>query len=116
VSIAHVDSNFVYRGGGEYRGLLKSVDVTEDVASLRGEVPRLLLRCQQVVAGPMPDIAVGKQCDSPYACAFHPWCDRDRPAYPLDILGTHWRLRDRLAEQGYARAGPATSWSSQRMV
>lgn len=73
VSISHVDGSFVYLGGGDYRGLLKSVDVTEDVATLRGEVPRLLLQCQQVVAGPMPDIAVGKHCGSPYACQFHAW-------------------------------------------
>jgi hypothetical protein len=101
VSIAHVVGSFVYPGGGDYRGLLKSVDVTEDVATLRGDVPRLLLRCQQIVAGPMPDIPVGKHCDSPYACQFHAWCDRDRPEHPVDILGCDWRLRDRLVEQGY---------------
>jgi hypothetical protein len=81
--------------------LLKSVDVTEDVVTLRGDLPRLLLRCQQVVAGAMPDIAVGKHCGSPYACQFHAWCDGDRSEHPVDILGCDWRLRDRLIEQGY---------------
>jgi hypothetical protein len=101
VSIAHVDRCFVYRGDGDYRGLLKSVDVTDDVAALRGEVPRLRLRCEQVAAGPMPDIAVGKHCGAPHPCQFHAWCDRDRPEHPVDILGCDWRLRDRLVEQGY---------------
>src|SRR5690348_9981091 len=50
VWIAHIDGSFICPGGGDYRGLLKSVDVTEDVATLRAEVPDLLLQCQQVVA------------------------------------------------------------------
>ena len=101
VSIAHVDNSFVYPGGGDYRGLLKSVDVTEDVDRVRDDVPALVLRCQRIVAVGMPDVSVGKHCQSPYACPFLAWCDRDRPAHPLSILGHQWRLRDQLAELGY---------------
>jgi hypothetical protein len=59
-AIAHVDNSFVYSGGGRYDGLLKSVDVTEDTVRLRAEVPQLALQCQQVLHGPLPDVAVGR--------------------------------------------------------
>jgi hypothetical protein len=101
VSIAHIDNAFVYPGGGDYRGLFKSVDVTEQVAELRAQAPGLALRCQQVLAGPLPEIAVGKQCNVPYACPFLTYCDRDAPEYPLSILGRDWRLKQRLMIQGY---------------
>ena len=101
VSIAHVDNSFVYEGNGDYRGLLNFIDVTQDLEPLLPKVPELLLRCQQILSGSLPDIPVGKQCSVPYDCPFLGWCDRDAPEYPLSILGHHWRLRDRLAAQGY---------------
>jgi hypothetical protein len=101
VSIAHIDNTFIYPGGQDYRGLFKSVDVTEQVAELRAQAPGLALRCQQVLAGPLPEISVGKQCNDPYACPFLAYCDRDAPEYPLSILGRHWRLKERLMIEGY---------------
>jgi hypothetical protein len=102
VSIAHIDNTFVYPGGEDYRGLYKSVDVTEQVAELRTQAPGLALRCQQILAGPVPEIAVGKQCHDPYDCPFLAYCDRNAPEYPLSILGPNWRLKKRLILQGYS--------------
>lgn len=101
VSIAHLDGAFVYPGGDNYRGLFSYVDVTQDIASLRAQVPALALRCQQILVGPAPSIAVGRQCREPYSCPFLSRCDRDAPTYPLSMLGQHWRLRERLAALGY---------------
>ena len=101
VSIAHIDRSFVYLGGGDYRGLLKQVDVTQDIAPLLGRVPAMTLECQRVLAGPLPDIAVGKQCGEPYACPFLRHCDRDAPEFPLSMLGRSRTLKMRLASQGY---------------
>ena len=101
MSIAHIDNTFVYPGGEDYRGLFKSVDVTEQVTELRTQAPNLALRCQQILAGNVPEIPVGKQCNVPYACPFLTYCDRDAPEYPLSILGRDWQLRERLMVQGY---------------
>jgi hypothetical protein len=101
VSIAHIDNTFIYPGGGDYRGLFTSADVTEQVAELRAQAPSLALRCQHVLAGPVPEIAVGKQCHDPYACPFLAYCDREAPEYPLSILGRSWRLKEYLMLQGY---------------
>ncbi|MHB8493734.1 MAG: DUF2779 domain-containing protein [Casimicrobiaceae bacterium] len=101
VSIAHVDNSFIYPGHGDYRGLLKFVDVTQDIEPLRPTVPELMLRCQQILSGLLPEIPVGRQCGEPYECPFLGWCDRDAPEYPLSILGRHWRFRDELAARGY---------------
>ncbi|MGL5019086.1 MAG: DUF2779 domain-containing protein, partial [Luteolibacter sp.] len=38
VSLAHIDSSFVYAGDGNYRGLLKENDLTEDAFSRSAEV------------------------------------------------------------------------------
>ena len=101
VSIAHIDRSFVYPGGGDYRGLLKEVDVTQDIAALLGRVPAMTLECQQSLAGPLPDIAVGKQCGEPYSCPFLRHCDQDAPEFPLSMLGQHRGLKMKLASQGY---------------
>lgn len=110
LSIAHVDNRFVYPGGGDYRRLLKTVDVTDEIASLRADVPALTLRCQQLLAGALPEIATGYQCTHPYSCPFFAWCDRDAPEYPLSLLGKSRKLKERLAAQGYRdlRDVPAT--------
>lgn len=101
VSIAHVNNSFVYPGGGDYRGFLRSVDVTEVIRELRTEAPGLALRCQQILAGSMPEIAVGAQCGNPYECPYLEYCDRDAPEYPISILGRQRSLRERLMAQGY---------------
>jgi hypothetical protein len=101
VAIAHVDSSFVYPGGGDYRGLLTSVDVTASIAELRFAAPDLVASARAILAGPEPEIAVGKQCSSPFACPFIDHCDRDAPEFPLSILGRDWRLADKLRALGY---------------
>ena len=101
VSIAVVDSSFVYPGNGNYRGLLKSVDVTAQIADLCMRVPDLIAEAQRTLDGPEPELAVGKHCRSPYECPFLAHCDRDAPEFPLSILGRDWRLAERLAAMGY---------------
>ncbi len=101
VSVMHVDNTFVYPGGGDYRGLLKTVDVSDEIAGLRGDAPALALRCEEILSGPTPEIATGRHCTTPYACPLLAWCNRDAPEYPLSILGKSWRLREHLSAQGY---------------
>ena len=82
-SILHIDSSFVYAGDGDYRSLFAEVDVTGDIEALKRQVPELVLRSQKILAGPLPDIAVGKQCSDPFACPFLAHCDRDAREFPL---------------------------------
>jgi hypothetical protein len=100
-SILHIDSSFVYAGDGDYRNLFAVVDVTKDIEALKPRVPELVLRSQKILAGPVPDIAVGKQCNDPFACPFLAHCERDAREFPLSIFSSQWRFRDLLLAQGY---------------
>ncbi|MCC6143222.1 MAG: DUF2779 domain-containing protein [Candidatus Hydrogenedentes bacterium] len=89
VAVAHVDTAFVYPGGGNYGGLLKEVDVDDDIEALASEVPGWVSEAKAVLAGPEPAIPVGDQCEDPFPCPFHAHCSRDLPPgpeYPVELL------------------------------
>lgn len=89
VSLAHVDTSFVYKGDGNYRGLLKEVDFTQSAGSHRAEAEEWLAGAQAVaeLTGE-PGIATGDHCSIPHPCAFFGYCGRDMAAvdYPLTSL------------------------------
>ena len=85
VSLAHIDSSFIYQGNGDYRGLLKEVDLTAEAAARSGEVIEWIAGAQAVVEMlEEPQIATGSHCNTPFACGFCHHCDRDKvwPEYP----------------------------------
>jgi len=89
VSLAHIDTSFVYPGNGDYRGLLKENDLTEEAHSRSGEVQEWIAAAQSVAALPEePAIATGPHCNEPFSCGFCDYCNRDkvRPEYPLSSL------------------------------
>ena len=104
-SLAHVDNSFVYPGGGDYQGLLKEVDLTEDARAKVGDVATWVAEAQKVAALPdEPEIATGPQCSDPFDCPFRHHCDRALPTtdFPLSSLHrTTGRLRDEMAALGY---------------
>lgn len=107
VALAHVDNQFVYPGGGDYRGLFTEVDLTGEIESLLAEVPRWIADARGVLGGDEPENLPGHQCHAPYDCPFVDHCalPTDTPAaeYPLASLPrlSGWRLDD-LVEQGVA--------------
>ena len=74
ISIRHINNEFVYPGKGDYRGLFKTVNVTEDIIPLLEQVPLWITEFQKVLAGEAPEISIGKQCTSPFACPFWTHC------------------------------------------
>jgi hypothetical protein len=106
-SIAHIDNQFVYPGDGDYRGLLKENDLTEEASSRSDEVQEWIAGAQAVVALPdEPVIETGPQCVYPYTCSFCEYCNRDKvaepaPDYPLSSLPRfHWRKHELMEELG----------------
>jgi hypothetical protein len=83
--LAHIDNEFVYPGGENYQGLLREVDIGDDVVRLDPEVASLARTARAAVAGDEPDIAVGKQCNTPYECPFigHCW---PKDKFPVQSL------------------------------
>jgi hypothetical protein len=89
VAIAHVESSFVYEGDGDYRGLLREVDFTEEAESRRTEVAEWLSGAQDVAAVEAePAYAVGEHCSLPFVCPFTSHChgEEEEVEYPLSSL------------------------------
>ena len=86
ISLAHVDNTFVYPGGGNYQGLLKEVDLTEEVGDRAGEVSIWLTEAQVIATqGEEPEVEPGPQCYSPFTCGFCAHCipEEERSEFPL---------------------------------
>ena len=88
VALSCIDNQFIYRGDGDYRGLLKSESIVSRIELLRDEVPGWVAGARETLAGGEPKVAVGNQCTSPYTCPFHEYCHRDivEAEYPLTCL------------------------------
>jgi len=89
ISLAHIDSSWVYPGSGDYNGLLVEEDLTEDAFSQHEEVVRWISDAQQVVAKKKaPKVSTGPHCCDPYACGFFAHCKSQEPQaeMPLDWL------------------------------
>lgn len=100
----HINNQFVYRVEGDYRGLLKQVDITSGVEPLLPAIPDIVEELKRVAAAPMPAISTGSHCSEPYPCPFLDHCRSMEPAgpeFPIDLLPRAWALIDRLAAAGY---------------
>jgi hypothetical protein len=92
--IAAVELNLLnnawrYPGDGDYSGLFRQMDISAAAADRRANVPGWLAGASAVIAGEMPDASVGAQCDKPYACSFHGFCEALEPAgpeHPIELL------------------------------
>jgi hypothetical protein len=104
IRLAHVDNGFVYRGDGDYRGLLAAEDVTTQVRELAAEVPSWVRAMKKVLRGTEPSIRTGAHCQTPYACPFFDHCRAQEPAgpkYPVTILPHAAKLASTLTEEGH---------------
>lgn len=86
VSIAHLDTAFVYPGNGDYRGLFHWSEITGRIAPLMEQVPDWAAEARVVLAGGQPDIEPGDQCDTPFECPFQQHCCPPAAEYPVTLL------------------------------
>jgi hypothetical protein len=89
VTLAHVDTGFVYPGNDDYRRLLREVDLSAEALARGPEVADWIAAAQMVAqqAG-MPDAVTGDQCRTPHPCGFLQHCRTFEPTveYPVDVL------------------------------
>ena len=103
IALAHIDSDFVYPGGEDYRGLLKECDLTPEAFARDNEVKEWITAAHETVAKDSePEIKTGEQCGYPFACGFFDYCQSQEPQaeYPV-----HWlpsiranALKEHIAE------------------
>lgn len=104
IRLAHLDNNFVYRGDGDYRGLLHAEDITEAVRERMAEVPRWVRKFRRMLARPEPEIGTGEHCGKPFGCPFVEYCRAQEPPeaeFPLWVLPRGGALIDALRSEGY---------------
>lgn len=104
-AVAHIDSTWIYKGDGDYRGLLKERDLTADADALANQVPGWVAEANAAMSSPAAPAALsGRQCQDPYPCEFYERCRASEPqaAHPVEWLPGHKSkaLKDHLARTG----------------
>jgi hypothetical protein len=85
LKLACIDSSWVYRGDGEYQGLLYETDLTDEACARESEVQGWIADAHRVARSRHEPVArTGAQCRNPFACGFHAHCAsaEPQPAYP----------------------------------
>lgn len=89
VALAHIDTEWVYAGDGDYGGLLVEVDLTDESFARSQEVQNWITQAQLIAAMPAePHVDAGEQCSVPFACGFIEHCcgAQVQAEYPIDWL------------------------------
>ena len=102
VAVAHVDTSFVYSGGGDYRGLIKEVDVSRQARPIVAHIPALAAELRGMLAGPCPGKSVGRHCFEPFPCEFFADCGPQNVEFPVTLLPRGLQLALELLADGYA--------------
>ena len=85
-----LDNKWQYPGNGNYSGLFRQLDVTNEARVRMSDVPEWINAAQAVLSGDMPQKTTGNQCSDPYGCPFLEFCkkrDTSKPAeHPIELL------------------------------
>jgi hypothetical protein len=89
VTVAYVDKIWEYRGGNDFRGLLREQDLTQETADEAPEVAHWIAEAQGIARRRTePTRSTGAHCDDPFACGFKAYCEGQEPQaeYPVRWL------------------------------
>jgi len=105
VSIAIVDSSWVYPGGKNYDGLFTEIDLTEETLERANEVKTWISEAQTIVGKDNePQLVTGSHCKTPYDCGFFAYCSsvEPQPRQSLSVLPriAAKRLKSLINEEG----------------
>lgn len=74
VAIVHVNNAYTRYGELDLRQLFSVVDITGQAQELQDVITDELVAQREMLAGDMPIIDIGKQCEDPYPCDFMGHC------------------------------------------
>jgi hypothetical protein len=74
VSIVHVNNAYIRFGGLDLSQLFSIVDITGQTQELQDIITVELAAQREMLAGDMPVIDIGRQCEAPYPCDFMGHC------------------------------------------
>lgn len=103
-----LNNQWRYPGGGDYSGLFRQLEITEEAMARAANVPQWKNDAQNVLeSADMPKMQTGRQCKEPYPCPFIEHCkqhDEPGPQHPIELLpdSAGKRLANKLREsKGY---------------
>ncbi len=80
IALAHIDNQFVYPGGGDYRGLLVEEDLSAEAFARQDEVKDWIGAAQFIAAlEAEPCRGTGPHCGNPFDCGFLDYCRSQEP-------------------------------------
>jgi hypothetical protein len=100
MALAHINADFVYRGGGQYTGLLTEEAIGDPARRIITRVPEWSREATSILAGPEPEIPIGQRCRTPFECPFIHYC-WPRTDYPLTALPKLGAKLDEYVARGY---------------
>lgn len=120
ISVAHIDSEWVYPGNEDYAGLLVEHNLTDETVARAGEIATMIEDAHQLGRRRKePAIQTGAHCNDPYACGFASYCASQEPQaeYPVAwIPGSKTKaLRAALEEAADMREVPDTLLNEQQL-
>ncbi len=89
IAIANIDNTWVYDGDGDYTGLLKETDLTEEAFGRESEVEEWIGEAHSIADSEKePKLTTGKHCNDPFACGFIGYCESKEPQakFPVGVL------------------------------
>ena len=89
VALAHIDSDWVYPGDQDYKGLLVEEDVTQEALARAEEVEDWITEAHTVAdSRKEPENGTGKHCSRPFECCFLSYCKgkEPQPKNPTSLL------------------------------
>ena len=75
LSVAVIDTGYVYPGGDDYSGLLREIPVADQARPVMAHIPGWVRGLNELLAGPLPAIRTGAQCRRPFECPFVAFCE-----------------------------------------
>jgi hypothetical protein len=88
ISLAHIDSSWVYQGDGNYAGLLVEEDLSDEAFARNAEAQAWVVQAHAVAAqAGEPALKTGSHCSEPYECGFAGYCSSNEPQAQRPV---HW--------------------------
>ena len=103
ISLGHIDNSWIYKGDGDYKGLITEVNLTNHAISAQEEVINWFDEGHKTANQKTePNISTSEHCLTPFECPFLKYCSKDNPKakFPVDWLPNIRanKLKDHIAD------------------